>query len=148
VRPHFAFGTVEVRICDAQSSARESDGLAALIAACVLQAARDHDEGVPAPDHPPRLLEENLWRAIRYGLDGKMIDFEARAEYPTAAALDRLLAWTEPVRGEHGLDVVLEERNGAQRQRALIADGVPMNDVFAETVRETRATYAAGVTAS
>jgi hypothetical protein len=52
------------------------------------------------------------------------------------------------VRAEHGLDVVLEERNGAQRQRALIADGVPMHDVFAETVRETRATYAAGVTAS
>jgi glutamate---cysteine ligase / carboxylate-amine ligase len=148
VRPHFAFGTVELRICDAQSSASESEGLAALIAACVLQAARDHDEGVPAPDHPPRLLEENLWRAIRYGLDGKMIDFEARAEYPTAEALDRLLAWTEPVRGEHGLDVVLEERNGAQRQRALIGDGVPMHDVFAETVRETRATYAAGVTAS
>jgi glutamate---cysteine ligase / carboxylate-amine ligase len=148
VRPHFAFGTVEVRICDAQSSASESEGLAALLAACVLQAARDHDEGVPVLDYPPRLLEENLWRAIRYGLDGRMIDFEARAEYPTAEALDRLLAWTEPVRGEHGLDVVLEERNGAQRQRALIADGVPMHDVFAETVRETRATYAAGVTAS
>ena len=77
-----------------------------------------------------------------------MIDFEARAEYPTAAALDRLLAWTEPVRAEHGLDVVLPERNGAQRQRALIAEGVPMREVFAETVRETRATYAANVTAS
>jgi carboxylate-amine ligase len=148
VRPHFAFGTVEVRICDAQSTARESDGLAALISACVLQAARDHDEGVPAPDHPRRLLEENLWRAVRYGLDGKMIDFEAQTEYPTAEALDRLLAWTEPVRGEHGLEVVLPDRNGAQRQRALIAEGVPMHDVFAETVRETRATYAAGVTAS
>jgi glutamate---cysteine ligase / carboxylate-amine ligase len=148
VRPHFAFGTVEVRICDAQATARESDGLAALIAACVLQAARDHDEGVPAPDHARRLLEENLWRAVRYGLDGKMIDFEARAEYPTAAAVDRLLAWTEPVRGEHGLDVVLPERNGAQRQRALIAEGVPMCEVFAETVRETRATYALNVTRS
>jgi carboxylate-amine ligase len=148
VRPHFSFGTVEVRICDAQSTARESDGLAALIAACVLQAARDHDEGIPDPDYPPRLLEENLWRAIRFGLDGRMIDFEARAEYPTAAALERLLVWTEPVRGEHGLEIVLPDRNGAQRQRALIAEGVPMHDVFAETVRETRATYAAGVTAS
>jgi carboxylate-amine ligase len=148
IRPHFSFGTVEVRICDAQTTARESDGLAALMAACVLQAARDHDEGVAAPDHPRRLLEENLWRAVRHGLDGRMIDFEARAEYPTAAALDRLLAWTEPVRGEHGLEVDLPERNGAQRQRALIAEGVPMHDVFAETVRETRATYAAGVTAS
>jgi carboxylate-amine ligase len=148
IRPHFSFGTVEVRICDAQSTARESDGLAALLAATVLQAARDHDEGVPAPEHSRRLLEENLWRAVRYGLDGKMIDFEAREEYPTAAALDRLLAWTEPVRGEHGLDVVLPERNGAQRQRALIAEGVPMHDVFAETVRETRATYALNVTRS
>jgi carboxylate-amine ligase len=147
VRPHFAFGTVEVRICDAQSTARESDNLAALMTACVLQAARDLDEGVPAPDHPPRLLEENLWRAIRYGLDGRMIDLEAGAEYPTAEAVDRLLAWTEPVRGEHGLDAGLPERNGAQRQRALIAEGIPMRDVFAETVRETRATYAAGVTA-
>jgi carboxylate-amine ligase len=148
IRPHFAFGTVEVRICDAQTTARESDGLAALMAACVLQAARDHDEGVAAPDHPRRLLEENLWRAVRYGLDGRMIDFEAGAEYPTAAAVERLLAWTEPVRGEHGLEVDLPDRNGAQRQRALIAEGVPMHDVFAETVRETRATYAAGVTAS
>jgi glutamate---cysteine ligase / carboxylate-amine ligase len=148
IRPHFAFGTVEVRICDAQSTARESDGLAALMTACVLQAARDHDEGVPAPDHPRRLLEENLWRAIRHGLDGRMIDFEARAEYPAAAVVERLLAWTEPVRGEHGLEVDLPERNGAQRQRALIAEGVSMHDVFAETVRETRATYAAGVTAS
>jgi glutamate---cysteine ligase / carboxylate-amine ligase len=148
IRPHFSFGTVEVRICDAQTTARESDGVAALMAACVLQAARDHDEGVPAPDHPNRLLEENLWRAVRYGLDGAMIDFESRTEYPTAAALDRLLAWTEPVRGEHGLEIVLPERNAAQRQRALIADGVPMHDVFAETVRETRATYAASVTAS
>jgi carboxylate-amine ligase len=148
IRPHFSFGTVEVRICDAQTTARESDGLAALMVACVLQAARDHDEGVPAPDHSRRLLEENLWRAIRHGLDGRMIDFEARAEYPTAAAVDRLLAWTEPARAEYGLDVVLPERNGAQRQRALIAEGVPMREVFAETVRETRATYAANVTAS
>jgi carboxylate-amine ligase len=148
VRPHFAFGTVEVRICDAQSTARESDGLAALLAACVLQAAQDLDDGIPAPDLPRRLLEENLWRAVRYGLDGQMIDFEERVEYPTAAALDRLLAWTEPARAEHGLEVTLPERNGAQRQRALIAEGVPMREVFAETVRETWATYAAGVTAS
>jgi carboxylate-amine ligase len=77
-----------------------------------------------------------------------MIDFDARAEYPTAAAVDRLLAWTEPVRAEHGLEVSLPERNGAQRQRALIAEGASMRDVFAQTVRETRETYAAGVTAS
>ena len=47
-----------------------------------------------------------------------------------------------------GLDVVLPERNAAQRQRALIAEGAGMREVFAGTVRETRETYAAGVTAS
>jgi carboxylate-amine ligase len=72
IRPHFSFGTVEVRICDSQITAGESEGLAALIVACVAQAARDHDAGKPHLDHPGRLIEENLWRAIRHGLDGEL----------------------------------------------------------------------------
>ena len=52
VRPHFSFGTVEVRICDAQATAAEAEGLSALIVACVLQAARDEDEGHPSPTRP------------------------------------------------------------------------------------------------
>jgi carboxylate-amine ligase len=147
VRPHFAFGTVEVRICDAQSTAAESESLAALMTACVLQAARDLDDGLPSSDHPHRMIEENMWRATRYGLDGALIDLDAGTEYPAAAALERLLAWTAPVRREHALEVALPERNGAQRQRALIAGGASPAEVFAETVRETRATYAGTVTA-
>jgi carboxylate-amine ligase len=76
VRPHHAYGTVEVRICDAQTRARDSEALAALIAACVAQAALDHDNGALPEPPPNRLIEENLWRAIRYGLDGRMIDLE------------------------------------------------------------------------
>jgi carboxylate-amine ligase len=148
VRPHFAFGTVEVRICDAQSTAAESEGLAALMTACVLQAARDHDDGLPSTDHAHRLIEENMWRATRHGLDGALIDLDARTEYPAAAALERLLGWTAPVRHEHGLEVALPERNGAQRQRAMIAGGASPAEVFGETVRETRETYAGTVTAS
>src|SRR3954471_19184002 len=67
VRPHFAFGTVEVRICDAQPTAAEAEALAGLIVACVLQAARDHDDAAPFSDPAPRLIEENMWRAIRHG---------------------------------------------------------------------------------
>ncbi len=52
VRPHFSFGTVEVRICDAQATAQESDALAAMMVACIAQAARDVDEGVPVTDFP------------------------------------------------------------------------------------------------
>src|SRR6202000_3424567 len=73
VRPHFSFGTVEVRICDVQATAGESDALASLIAACIAQAARDVDEQVPFDDPAPRLIEENMWRAIRFGLDGQLI---------------------------------------------------------------------------
>src|SRR6201998_465688 len=76
IRPHYTFGTVEVRICDAQLTAPESEGLAALIVACVAQAARDVDAGVPHIAIPGRLLEENLWRATRYGLDGELLAFE------------------------------------------------------------------------
>jgi carboxylate-amine ligase len=141
VRPHFEFGTVEVRICDAQSSASESEALAGLIVACVAQAARDVDERRPFSDPAPRLIEENMWRAIRFGLDGSMIDLERGEEYPAAAIVGRLAAWTEPVRAEMGIDPTFPERNGAQRQRRMIEAGASPEEVFAASVRETLQTY-------
>jgi len=141
VRPHFSFGTVEVRICDAQATAQESDALAGLMVACVAQAARDVDEGVPFEDPVPRLIEENMWRAIRYGLDGRLIDLDAAEEYPARGAIDRLGAWTAPVRAELGIDLLFPERNGAQRQRRMIEAGATREEIFAASVQETRATY-------
>jgi carboxylate-amine ligase len=141
VRPHFGFGTVEIRICDAQATAPESEALAALLVACVAQAARDIDEGVPFADPAPRLVEENMWRAIRFGLDGQLIDFERVAEYPAREAITRLAQWTAPVRAELGIELAFPERNGAQRQRALIEAGASREEVFAASVRETRQTY-------
>jgi carboxylate-amine ligase len=146
VRPHFQFGTVEVRICDAQSTAGESEALAALIVACVAQAARDVDEGLPFVDPPPRLIEENMWRAIRHGQDGQMIDIERGEQYPAAEIAERLARWTEPVRSEIGLDPAFPERNGAQRQRRLIEAGERPDEVFAACVRETLQTYSQEVT--
>ena len=142
IRPHFTFGTVEMRICDAQSTATESEALAALIVACVAQAARDIDDGVPARAVPRREIEENFWRAIRHGLDGKLIDLDTREEYPAAEALERLLSWSAPVRAELGLEVALPELNGAQRQRRMLATGASLGEVYAATVEETRETYA------
>jgi carboxylate-amine ligase len=146
VRPHFEFGTVEVRICDAQSTVGESEALAGLIVACVAQAARDIDEGMPFSDPAPRLIEENMWRAIRFGLDGQMIDIDRAQEYPAMAIVERLALWTEPVRGELGVDLVFPERNGAQRQRRMIESGVSPEEVFAASVRETQQTYSEEVT--
>ena len=141
VRPHHAYGTVEVRICDAQSDAEASTALAGLIVACVAQAAIDHDEGVPFEHAPARLVEENFWRAIRYGLDGRMIDLDRIEEFPSAAIVDRLLAWTAPARAALGLEPALPDENGAQRQRRALAGGASMEDAFAAEVETAERTY-------
>ncbi len=80
VRPHHRFGTVEFRICDAQTGGDESFALAALIGACIAQSAIDFDDGKLPEPLPGREIEENLWRAIRWGLDGEMIDWRGTGE--------------------------------------------------------------------
>jgi glutamate---cysteine ligase / carboxylate-amine ligase len=141
IRPHLEFGTIEVRICDAQTSAAESEALAALIVACVGQALRDLDERVPLTDPPRRLVEENFWRAIRHGLDGTFIDLDRGELFPASAVVERLLQWTAPVRNEIGIEPSFPALNGAQRQRRAIDAGATMQEVFAAAVRETSQTY-------
>jgi carboxylate-amine ligase len=143
VRPHHSFGTVEVRICDAQTRGEEATALAGLIVACVAQTALDLDErGVEAwTPLADREIEENLWRAIRYGAGGKMIDFRAEEEVETRVVFERLLAWTEPARSSLGIEVDLPERNGAERARAALADGASLADVYRAAVTETARTY-------
>ena len=140
VRAHHAFGTVEIRICDAQTTAQEADGMAELMVACAAQALREIDAGETPPDAPRRLIEENMWRAIRHGQDGRLLDLEGPRveEYPASEALDRLKAWT-------GADVTLPELNGAQRQRRMIDAGATPHEVYAACVKETRATYETAV---
>ncbi|MGN6215773.1 MAG: carboxylate-amine ligase [Solirubrobacterales bacterium] len=144
VRPHHSFGTVEVRICDAQTRGEESFALAGLIAACIAQSALDYDEhgyeGRRAP-LADREIEENLWRAIRHGAGGRMIDFRRGVEVETRALLERVLVWTEPARAQLGLDLRLPERNGAQRAREALDAGVSIEDVYRDAVAETRRTY-------
>jgi glutamate---cysteine ligase / carboxylate-amine ligase len=142
VRPHHSFGTVEVRICDAQTTAEDSAALAGMIVACVAQAALDHDDGIAFEDPAPRLVEENFWRAIRYGLDGKLIDLDRGEEFPAAAVGDRLLAWTAPARAALRIDPALPPENGAQRQRRSLAEAGSLEEVYAAEVAETQRTYA------
>ncbi len=146
VRPHHRFGTVEVRICDAQTGGAESTALAGLITACVAQAAIDFDEGGYEGSGRPlrdREIEENLWRAIRYGMGGRMIDFRSGEEIEATAALDRLLSWTAPACDALGIGVDLPERNGAQRSLAALREGASIEEIYRESVRETSRTYGA-----
>jgi glutamate---cysteine ligase / carboxylate-amine ligase len=141
VRPHHLFGTVEVRICDAQTRGEESFGLAALIAACIAQTALDYDEGRLAEPLRQREIEENLWRAIRYGMDGALIDFGRGAEIEAAAELERLLEWTRPARDVLGLEVTLPDLNGAQRARRAHEQGEAIESIYRNALAETRRTY-------
>jgi glutamate---cysteine ligase / carboxylate-amine ligase len=138
VRPHHDFGTVEFRICDAQTHAEDSTALAGLIAACVAQAALDYDEGVLPEPVQGRYIEENMWRAIRHGMEGRMIDVDRREEFDARAIPERLLAWTAPAREHMGIDPALPEESGAQRQRRA----GDMREAFAAEVDMTHETYA------
>jgi glutamate---cysteine ligase / carboxylate-amine ligase len=140
VRPHLAFPTVEVRICDAQPELAEAQSLAALIHALGARFARALDEGEPLPDLPHRLLEENMWRAIRYGLTDGLIDFERGEVVPARARIEALIDWVQPVAKEIGAAEFLSvpEANASERQYARLDELGSPRDVFAELVRRPR----------
>ena len=143
VRPHHTFGTVELRICDAQTRGEESFALAGLIAGCIVQSALDYDEGTLPDPLPAREIEENMWRAIRHGMDGEMIDWRGSGGLAEATeVIERLVAWTAPARAAIGAEALPEGPNGAQRARAAFAGGATLADVYRETVSETARTYA------
>jgi carboxylate-amine ligase len=138
VRPHLAFPTVEVRICDGQPDLGEARSLAALVYALVARCVRALDEGEPLASHPNRLLEENLWRAIRYGLSGELIDLERGAALPARARLEELLEWVAPVADELGVSswLAIPSRNAAERQLARYHEGATLEQIYAEQLPE------------
>jgi carboxylate-amine ligase len=140
VRPHLAFPTVEVRICDAQPDLAEAQSLAALIYALAARFARALDEGEALPDLPHRLIEENLWRAIRYGLTNGMIDFVRGEVVPARARVEALIEWVLPVAEEIGAApyLAVPAANAAERQYERVAELGSHRDVFAELVRRPR----------
>jgi carboxylate-amine ligase len=141
VRPHHSFGTVEVRICDAQTRGEDASALAGLIVACVAQTAIDLDDGTAAALLGDREIEENLWRAIRYGLAGKLIDFRTGEEVETRAYLEGLLGWTAPARAALGIDVDLPAAGGSERFRAAVESTGSLEGAYREAVAETARTY-------
>jgi carboxylate-amine ligase len=138
VRPHLAFPTVELRICDGQPELGESQALAALMYALTVRIARAIDEGEELPDHPHRLIEENLWRAIRYGLSGELIDLRSGDVMPARARIEQVLQWTMPVAEELGVAsfLTVPAATPAERQIAKHEAGQSMEEIYAEEVLE------------
>jgi len=134
VRPHLAFPTVEIRICDAQPDLGESRSLAALCYALAARVARAIDEREPLPDFQHRLIEENLWRAIRYGLSGELIDLASGDVRPARAHLEELVEWVLPVAEELGCAdyLAVPAANASERQIARHAEGASLQEIYAE----------------
>jgi carboxylate-amine ligase len=137
VRPHLAYPTVEIRIADGQPDLAEAQSLAAFGYALAARCARAHDEGEPLPNLPHRLLEENMWRAIRYGLGGELLDFERGEPVPARRRIEDLLEWVAPVADEIGAApfLAVPARNAAERQIARFEEGASLEEVYAEQVR-------------
>ncbi len=146
VRPHLAFPTVEIRICDGQPDFAEAVSLAALSTALAARLARALDDGEPVALHPHRLIEENTWRAIRHGLSGELIDLDAGEVLPARARIERLIEWVLPVAEEIGAApyLAVPERNAAERQIARHAEGATLREIYAEQVEATTTARAVG----
>jgi carboxylate-amine ligase len=139
VRPHLAFPTVEIRICDGQPELAEAQAVVALAASLAVRIARAYDAGEPVEPLPHRLIEENFWRAIRWGVSGELIDFVRREAIPARQRIEQLIEWVQPAAEEIGAApyLAIPEQNAAERQIERFEAGASLEDIYAEQVRAT-----------
>jgi carboxylate-amine ligase len=146
VRPHPVFGTLEFRVCDVPTKAAETIAIAALIQAIVVKLHRLYTQNLGFRLYRRALIEENKWRASRWGLDGKLIDFGRRAEVPMRDLAIELLDFVDDVVDELGsrqaidyVRTILKEGTSADRQLAVFQQTGDLREVVRHVVEETSA---------
>ncbi len=145
IRPHPFFSTVEVRICDIPMRAHETIALAALIQATAAKLWQLHAHNQDYRQYSRALLMENKWRAVRYGLDGKLIDFGKQQEVPERELILEYLDFVEDVVEELDcreeisyVHTILKEGTGADRQLKKFAETNDLKTVVDYMAEETR----------
>ena len=93
LRPHPHYDTLEFRVCDICTRVDEAVCIAALFQALVAKLWRLRHDNLTFRVYPSELIEENKWRAVRYGLDGDLIDLGKEKEVPARQLLDELIGW-------------------------------------------------------
>jgi carboxylate-amine ligase len=146
LRPHPVFGTLEFRVCDVPTSPRATIALAALAQAIVVKLYRLRRRNLGFRIYPRQLVEENKWRAARYGIEGKLIDFGKRAEVPMKELALELLEFVDDVVDDLGsraalqyVHTILEEGTSADRQLDVFRKTGDLKAVVQWLVEETRA---------
>ncbi len=144
IRLHPFFDTLEVRVCDAQSRVDDTLAIAALIQAVIAKLYKLLRQNITFRVYRRRLLDENRWRASRYGIDGKLIDFGREEEVETRRLLDELLQFVSTEVGELGsqkemahIERIMREGTGADRQLAVYERTNDMRAVVDQIVHET-----------
>ena len=144
VRPHPELGTVEVRVCDAQTRVEHTIALTALIQAMVKELAEHYDAGGELSDYPWEMLDENKWLASRHGLDGELVDLPSNERVQTKALarrlVDRLREHAQDLGAAdalEGIDDLLAHGNGASRQVVVYEANHDLREVMGEIVAAT-----------
>ncbi len=144
IRLHPFFDTLEVRVCDAQSRVDDTLAIAALIQAVIAKLYKLLRQNITFRVYRRRLLDENRWRASRYGIDGKLIDFGREVEVETRRLLDELLQFVSTEVDELGsrkemahIERIMREGTGADRQLAVYERTNDMRAVVDQIVHET-----------
>src|SRR5881227_2085619 len=146
VRPHPNFGTVEIRVMDAQTRLEHTLALAALVQAMVKELCEHFDSGEALSTYPYEMLDENKWLAARHGLDGELVDLPTKDRVPTRGlarrVLDRMNEHAQDLGSAdelEGIDDLLERGNGAARQIVVYEANNDLAEVVREIVEKTSA---------
>ena len=144
IRPHPYYPTLEFRICDMPMRLDETIAIAALCQAVIAKLYRLHERNQTFRHYSRALIMENKWRASRYGLDGKMIDFGKQTEVPARELLKELLDFVRDVSEELGsweeisyIKRISEEGTGADRQLRVYAETNDLKKVVDYMISET-----------
>ena len=144
IRLHPFFDTLEVRVCDAQSRVDDTLALAAVIQAVVVKLHKLQRQNLSFRIYRRRLIDENRWRASRYGLEGKLIDFGRESEVEARQLVHELIDFIATETDELGsqreiehVERILREGTGSDRQLATFARTKDMRAVVAGLVHET-----------
>ena len=144
IRLHPFFDTLEVRVCDAQSRVDDTLAIAALIQAIIAKLYKLLAQNITFRVYRRRLLDENRWRASRYGIEGKLIDFGREAEVETRSLIEELLQFVSTEVDELGsrremehIERICQQGTGADRQLAVFARTNDVKAVVDQIVAET-----------
>jgi len=144
IRLHPFFDTLEVRVCDAQSRVDDTLAMAALIQAIIAKLHKLQWQNMSFRIYRRRLIDENRWRASRYGIDGKLIDFGKETEVETRGLLNELLEFISTEVNELGsknemahIERIMREGTGADRQLVAWEHTRNMKGVVDQIVAET-----------